>query len=165
MYVRTFLLYNHASLNIAFNFSGTQNGPRDPSFFEDDYQEAIRPVELLLEVLDPDTTAGSPVTSVDQQWPPIFFKGFSRGAHNNDAVVEGKVHLLADGGIRWTFVTKYDGLTQWSAEGVQIGNVCSAAGVAGIWTGAFHEEGDPAGPFWMWKVPAALPPGFHTNYQ
>lgn len=28
-----------------------------------------------------------------------------------------------------------------SAEGVQLGNVCSAAGVAGIWTGAFHEEG------------------------
>ena len=28
-----------------------------------------------------------------------------------------------------------------SAEGVQLGHVCSAAGVAGIWTGASHDRG------------------------
>ncbi|CCM06401.1 uncharacterized protein FIBRA_08661 [Fibroporia radiculosa] len=143
-----------------FNYS-VQAGPRDPSFFDDDYVEAIRPVELRLDVLDPAAAAAKASTAgietVDARYPPTFFKGVSRGSHNSDAVVEGTVYLLADGAIRWTFVTKYDGLMQWSAEAVQVGNVCSAAGVAGIWTGAFHDEGDPAGPFWMWKVPAALP--------
>lgn len=29
----------------------------------------------------------------------------------------------------------------FSSEGIQIGGVCSAAGVVGTWTGAHHEEG------------------------
>ncbi|KZT06261.1 uncharacterized protein LAESUDRAFT_759451 [Laetiporus sulphureus 93-53] len=160
----------------AFNSGFSLTARRDPSFFEDDYQEAIRPVELHLEVLDPSVSvpASSRIcisssssssyypstSSLHPSYPPIFFKGFSRGAHSSDASVEGSVTMLADGGIRWSFVTKYDGLTQWSAEGVQVGNVCSEAGVAGIWTGAFHEEADPAGPFWMWKVHQGLPAGF-----
>lgn len=32
-------------------------------------------------------------------------------------------------------------LLRYSAEAVQIGHVCSAAGVAGIWTGAHHDRG------------------------
>ena len=75
-----------------------------------------------------------------------------------------------------------DYLLMYSAEGVQIGHVCSAAGVAGIWTGAHHDQGtycqrlplvydslgcahivvhadDPAGPFWMMKVGDQLPSG------
>ncbi|KAF9817460.1 hypothetical protein IEO21_03417 [Rhodonia placenta] len=139
------------------------NAPRRPEFFDDDYQEAIRPVELHLKVLDPAPAEPASVTGVvNPAYPPLFFKGFSRGAHGSDAVVEGEVRLLSDGSVRWSFVTKYDGLTQWSAEAVQIGNVCSAAGIAGIWTGAFHEEGWSARPFWMWKVPAALPVGFNV---
>lgn len=30
---------------------------------------------------------------------------------------------------------------RFSSEGIQIGNVCSAAGIVGTWTGAHHEEG------------------------
>ncbi|KZT67601.1 hypothetical protein DAEQUDRAFT_766968 [Daedalea quercina L-15889] len=156
----------------AFNFPASGTGPRDRDFFDDEYQEAIRPVELELHVLDPQTCGPSEQSSKcaespsespsphSARYPPIFFKGIARGAHSADAVVEGSVRVLADGSIRWSFVTKYDGLTQWSAEGIQIGNICSAAGVGGIWTGAFHEDADPAGPFWMWKVPAPLPEGF-----
>ncbi|KAH9836538.1 uncharacterized protein C8Q71DRAFT_47007 [Rhodofomes roseus] len=140
----------------AFNFSVSGTGPRDRDFFDDDYQEAIRPVELHLDVLDPtpeqSTESAESPPPHPVRYPPIFFKGLSRGAHSADAAVEGSVRVLADGSIRWSFVTKYDGLTQWSAEGLQIGNICSAAGVGGIWTGAFHEDADPAGPFWMWKV-------------
>ena len=29
----------------------------------------------------------------------------------------------------------------YSSEGIQIGNVCSAAGVVGSWTGATHDDG------------------------
>ncbi|KAI0932670.1 hypothetical protein AcW1_000275 [Taiwanofungus camphoratus] len=147
----------------AFNYATSTLGQRDPSFFDDDYQEAIRPVELQLEVLDQSATSPSASTldrTLNPNFPPLLFKGRSSTGNSNDAVVEGSVRLLADGAVRWSFVTKYDGLTQWSAEGVQLGHVCSAAGVAGIWTGAFHEEADPAGPFWMWKVSAALPEGF-----
>lgn len=36
---------------------------------------------------------------------------------------------------------RLNGTSLRSAEGVQLGNLCSAAGVAGVWTGAFHEEG------------------------
>ncbi|KAL6299616.1 hypothetical protein BKA93DRAFT_829710 [Sparassis latifolia] len=142
----------------AFNFSSSRNGARDPSFFGENYQEAIRPVELHLEVVDPEDGADAETIT---DYPPLFFKGFSRGSHSGEAAVEGSVRFLSDGCIRWFFVTKYDGLTQWSAEGVQLGNVCSMAGVAGIWTGAFHEEADPAGPFWMWKAHSALP--FYHN--
>ncbi|KAH9945608.1 hypothetical protein B0H21DRAFT_428535 [Amylocystis lapponica] len=158
----------------AFNFSLTNNGPRDPSFFDDEYQEAIRPVELHLEVVEPTASESSMAPTV---YPPLHVRGFSRGSHNSDAAVEGTVSVLADGGVRWNFVgysshpsgihrylhgpqvTKYDGLTQWSAEGIQLGNICSAVGVTGIWTSAFHEDADPAGPFWMWKVSGDFPGG------
>lgn len=151
----------------AFNFSVSGTGPRDRAFFDDDYQEAIRPVELHLDVLDSSMSESSTEPSSEPpshavRYPPLFFKGMSRGAHSADAAVEGSVRVLADGSVRWSFVTKYDGLTQWSAEGLQIGNICSAAGVGGIWTGAFHEDADPAGPFWMWKMPSALEPGFNA---
>ena len=41
-----------------------------------------------------------------------------------------------------------------SSEAVQLGGAASAAGLVGIWTGAHHETGDPAGPFWAFKVNA-----------
>jgi len=58
-----------------------------------------------------------------------------------------------DGVVRWRFASIYDGHTQWSSEGIQVGNVGSAAGIIGSWTGATHDHGDPVGPFWLWKVP------------
>ncbi|OCH92726.1 hypothetical protein OBBRIDRAFT_833245 [Obba rivulosa] len=141
----------------AFNFSLFQEsppqGPLDPSFFDHGYQEAIRPIEVRLELIDDHAEDGM---DTDEAFPEIHFKGCSRGPHSIDAIVEGSVSMLEDGAIRWRFTTKYDGLTQWSAEGIQLGNVCSAAGIAGIWTGAFHEEADPAGPFLMWKTSGRL---------
>ena len=94
-----------------FSVSGT--GPREPEFFGDDYQEAIRPVELHLDVLDPQASAPSsrhtepsePAPPHSSRYPPIFFKGLARGAHSADAVVEGSVRVLADGSIRWSFVS------------------------------------------------------------
>ena len=38
-----------------------------------------------------------------------------------------------------------DGTREWSTEGVQVGDVRSAMGVLGLWTGAQHEPMDPIG--------------------
>ncbi|KAI0724184.1 hypothetical protein C8T65DRAFT_824509 [Cerioporus squamosus] len=163
-----------------FNYSTLPPGPHDPDFFDDPFDEALRPVELTLELIsrddyfaephripfDPSTRSGSPRGGPigdcddDPRFPTLYFKGYSRGAqHSNDATIRGKVSTLSDGAVRWQFVTSYDGRMQWSAEGVQVGHVCSAAGVAGIWTGAHHDRDDPAGPFWMVKVSDGLPIG------
>ncbi|RPD81629.1 hypothetical protein L226DRAFT_3085 [Lentinus tigrinus ALCF2SS1-7] len=164
-----------------FNYSNLPPGPHDPDFFDDPFDEALRPVELTLTLIpradyfaephripfDPSTSAarstsrGGPIGDCDDdpRFPTLYFKGFSRGAqHANDATIRGKVSTLSDGAVRWQFVrevTNYDGRMQWSAEGVQVGHVCSAAGVAGIWTGAHHDRG----PFWMVKVSDGLPSG------
>ncbi|KAL7285800.1 hypothetical protein ACG7TL_000909 [Trametes sanguinea] len=157
-----------------FNYSHLPPGPHHPSFFEAPFDEALRPVELYLSliteseylsdpsqiphVLPPDP----PVTDEavdDPAFPTLYFEGRSRGPHASVASIRGRVSTLADGAIRWQFVTTYDGRMQWSAEGVQLGHVCSAAGIAGIWTGAHHQRDDPAGPFWMIKVNDQLPDG------
>jgi len=66
--------------------------------------------------------------------------------------VNGSVNMGDDGVVRWRFASIYDGHTQWSSEGIQLGCVGSAAGVIGSWTAAMHDHGDPVGPFWLWKV-------------
>ncbi|TFK93045.1 hypothetical protein K466DRAFT_479472 [Polyporus arcularius HHB13444] len=165
-----------------YNYSTLPPGPHDPDFFDDPFDEALRPVELTLELItrddylaeshripfDPSTSStrsasrGGPIGDCDHdpRFPTLYFKGYSRGAqHSDDATIRGKVSTLSDGAVRWHFVTSYDGRMQWGAEGVQVGHVCSAAGVAGIWTGAHHDRDDPAGPFWMVKVSDGLPNG------
>ncbi|EJF58412.1 hypothetical protein DICSQDRAFT_128849 [Dichomitus squalens LYAD-421 SS1] len=163
-----------------YNYSLLPPGPHDPSFFDDPFDEALRPVELHLSLIsredyfrepsripiDPSVLASSPEAKLpgkrsigdceDPVFPTLYFKGVSHGAA---ATVRGKVSVLSDGAVRWQFVTTYDGRMQWSAEGVQLGHVRSAAGIAGIWTGAHHDRDDPAGPFWMVKVNDNLPPG------
>ncbi|EPQ61013.1 hypothetical protein GLOTRDRAFT_53694 [Gloeophyllum trabeum ATCC 11539] len=144
---------------------------RDPVFFTDpNFQEATRLVETEFDLIepsdDPDHDADLEFSFVGHPRgcralrpddpPPIHFVGISRGSNGNESNVKGCVRMEA-GGIRWRWVSIYDSNTQWSAEGVQIGQVCSAAGVVGNWTGAYHEEGDPAGPYWLWKVPDDYP--------
>ncbi|KDQ54838.1 hypothetical protein JAAARDRAFT_350988 [Jaapia argillacea MUCL 33604] len=150
----------------AFNFSAHNNGPRHPSFFEDEnFQEATRLVETTFRVIEDDAEdeefsfVGHPANCQADQPShpaPIHFVGLSHGSHGNEATVKGCVKMFGDR-IRWRWVSIYDHHTQWSSDGVQLGQVCSAAGVVGNWTGAYHEEGDPAGPFWLWKVPDEHP--------
>ncbi|EJD04228.1 uncharacterized protein FOMMEDRAFT_121835 [Fomitiporia mediterranea MF3/22] len=111
------------------------------------------------------SSAGSGLSSIAKQLPPVIhFVGKSRGGNGNESRVRGTVRMTSDGHIRWRFVSAsiYDGHSQWSSEGIQIGGVCSAAGVVGTWTGAHHEEGDPAGPFWLWKVEDDHPSHLHS---
>nr|VWP02542.1 Putative transcriptional repressor [Ganoderma boninense] len=107
-------------------------GPHDPSFFDDPFDEALRPVELHLTLISPKEYFSEPhripidpsvsVSSLeakapgkrpiadcdDPAFPTLYFKGDSHGAA---ATVRGKVSVLSDGTVRWQF----EELTIWSA--------------------------------------------------
>jgi hypothetical protein len=41
---------------------------------------------------------------------------------------------------------------EWMNENIQIGDVGSGLGYAGLWTGEGHLRTDPLGPTWAWKL-------------
>ncbi|KIY47226.1 hypothetical protein FISHEDRAFT_73057 [Fistulina hepatica ATCC 64428] len=91
------------------------------------------------------------------QLPIIHVEGESRGSDvdlNLQRKLKGTVRMIADGVVRWSMYTTHpeNDDAEWLTEGVQIGEVGSAAGFIGLWTAADHESGDPIGPFWAWKV-------------
>ncbi|KAA1468456.1 hypothetical protein DENSPDRAFT_466423 [Dentipellis sp. KUC8613] len=135
---------------IRFNAYGCRE-----DFFDDDYEEASRLLRLKLHLesveSDPVVLAALP----DRTRPPLTFAGTMRGFNSDevlDRAVRGTVSVMPDGNVRWSFVSLYNSQEQWSSEGIQLGGVCSAAGIVGIWSGAFHDHGDPAGPFWFFKT-------------
>lgn len=92
-------------------------GPHHPSFFDDPFDEALRPVELHLSLI-PDTEyfadarqvpRAAPVCAAgeagDPRFPTLYFEGHSRGPHTSTASIRGTVSTLADGAIRWQFVS------------------------------------------------------------
>ncbi|KAI9460211.1 hypothetical protein BJY52DRAFT_286081 [Lactarius psammicola] len=135
---------------IRFNTSG-----RNPGFFDDEHQEASRLLCLDLWVITVESDPRVLEKLPDPSRPPITFGGTMRGFNSDEAlnrVVRGTVRVMKDGNIRWSFVSIFKHHDQWSSEGVQIGGVCSAAGVVGAWSSAHHEQGDPSGPFWLFKA-------------
>ncbi|KAJ6574732.1 hypothetical protein B0H19DRAFT_1125509 [Mycena capillaripes] len=143
----------------AFNFSGTQEGPRAPSFFADrGFREATRLIQLNLHLITQDQMRvkfprGDPPLRTNPRYETLYFSGISRGASaHQEATVQGFVHMGEDNIPRWRLTSIHGGDPQWSSEGAQIGNVGSAIGVAGIWSAFHHGDDDPAGPFWLWKI-------------
>ncbi|EIW53100.1 uncharacterized protein TRAVEDRAFT_53514 [Trametes versicolor FP-101664 SS1] len=68
--------------------------------------------------------------------------------------VHGSVSMLVDGSVRWciTSLNEDNGADEWASEAIQLGGVGSAMGMLGMWTGARHEEEDPIGVIWQWRV-------------
>ncbi|TFK76733.1 hypothetical protein BDN72DRAFT_829885 [Pluteus cervinus] len=142
-----------------FAFNYPPNEAHDPAVFEDPrFREATKLIEVKLRIvsrqamrfhLPPSTDR---LAGPDPRYPPLCFSGSAKGVQGNEAVIEGMVRMGVDGVARWQFVSVYDGYTQWSSDGIQVGNVGSAMGVVGVWTTALHDQGDPVGPFWLWKV-------------
>ncbi|KAI0689154.1 hypothetical protein C8T65DRAFT_746314 [Cerioporus squamosus] len=66
----------------------------------------------------------------------------------------GTVSMLPDGSVRWSLTSTAPNSVQdeWASEAVQLGGVGSAMGSLGMWTGAFHEDEDPLGVIWQWRV-------------
>ncbi|TCD68824.1 hypothetical protein EIP91_009691 [Steccherinum ochraceum] len=132
----------------AFNYSNLKTSLSPTYFNSSQFTEAIRLLEMRITLTEVDEP-----TELDYPGcPQLHFDGYARGLQSRNADVKGIIQRLLDGTIRWKFETIYDGVPQWSGEGIQIGNVCSAAGLAGIWSGVQHSAGDPAGPFLMWKI-------------
>ncbi|KAJ6516388.1 hypothetical protein C8R45DRAFT_242986 [Mycena sanguinolenta] len=143
----------------AFNFSGAHDGPRDPSFFDDGtFREATRLMDINLHLIPREQMRvkfpqGDPPTRAHPQYETLYFSGTSRGASTGqEATVQGFAYMGEDYRPRWRLTSLHDGHPQWSSEGVQIGHVGSAIGVAGNWSAFQHEDGDPVGPFWLWKI-------------
>ncbi|KAF9015455.1 hypothetical protein BDQ17DRAFT_1269290 [Cyathus striatus] len=143
----------------AFNYSDLADGPRHPRFFEDPrFREATRLIEVKLRLLPTAQRTRFYNQIIDGEsplaelYPPLYFVGSSKGVNGNEAVVEGFVQMAKDGKPRWQFMSIYDNSPQWSSNGVQIGEVGSGMGVVGVWTTTIHDQGDPVGPFWLWKV-------------
>ncbi|KAJ6575516.1 hypothetical protein B0H10DRAFT_1963801 [Mycena sp. CBHHK59/15] len=127
---------------------GMTGGPRDPSFFNDrGFREATRLIELKLHLIPEEQMrvqfpSVHPPYNHNPKYPPLYFSGSSRGASGLEAVVQGLVHMGRDCVPRWRFTSIHDGQPQWSSEGVQIGNIGSAMGIAGTWTAFNHGEGE-----------------------
>ncbi|KZS90325.1 hypothetical protein SISNIDRAFT_488532 [Sistotremastrum niveocremeum HHB9708] len=148
----------------AFNFTPDgQSGTRDPEvFLQEGFEEATRFITLDLQITGfSPTYSNSPSPLKNKECglhtdlgprPTIHFSGTSKGGSGNESSVKGVVRVTRHGLIRWAFVSIFEGRMQWTSEGIQIGAVGSAIGVAGSWTGAHHEDGDPAGPFWLFKL-------------
>ena len=109
-------------------YSRLPPGPHDPDFFDEPFDEALRPVELTLTLIspteyfsephripfDPSTSAarssarGGPIGDRDDdaRFPTLYFRGCSGGAQHvqGDATIRGKVSTLSDGAVRWQFV-------------------------------------------------------------
>ncbi|KAJ7693683.1 hypothetical protein B0H17DRAFT_1199789 [Mycena rosella] len=141
-----------------YQFSNAHDGPRAPAFFDDrDFREATRLIELTLHLIPRHKLrirfpSGEPPPHTNPDYPPLYFAGSSRGASGQEATVQGFVFMGQDYVPRWRFTSIHDDEPQWSSEGAQVGHVASAMGVVGAWSAFHHGEGDPAGPFWLWKV-------------
>jgi hypothetical protein len=93
-------------------FSAVANGPHNPSFFEDEmFQEATRLIELKLHLIPEEEICSSirlrPSlgSTLDTEYPPLYFGGTSRGVNGNEATVEGCVRMGEDSVTRWQFVS------------------------------------------------------------
>src|SRR5271154_5404218 len=92
-------------------FAITAIGQRHLSFFDDEnFQEATRLIELSLKIVSRDQMSSSirlrtlPGNTLDDEYPPIFFCGQQRGAHGNEATIEGCVRMGEEGVAKWQFV-------------------------------------------------------------
>ncbi|KAJ7814149.1 hypothetical protein B0H14DRAFT_2851015 [Mycena olivaceomarginata] len=137
-------------------FSGSHEGPRNPSFFSDrGFREATRLIELNIHLIPREKLrikfpSGEPPLHAHPLYETLYFSGTSRGASTgHEAIVQGFVHMGRDNIPRWRLTSIHDGEAQWCSEGAQIGNVGSAIGVAGTWSAFNHGDG---GPFWFWKI-------------
>ncbi|KAJ7456595.1 hypothetical protein FB451DRAFT_1048210, partial [Mycena latifolia] len=131
------------------------------SFGIDDLQETIRifPMTLHVERYSPPPRPppGADPHALIWRLPVIHVVGESRGTdtdENSGRVIEGTVRMIGDGAVRWSMTSSEAAGSdpEWVTESVQVGDIGSAAGIIGLWTGADHSSTDPLGPCWAWKV-------------
>ena len=76
-----------------------------PAFFDEDFAEAVRIIEIQLEI-DQEASAAIPLEKYDDpKFPPIAFTGTGRGSVNRLSKVTGIVRKMRDA-VRWHFVCR-----------------------------------------------------------
>ncbi|KAJ7071487.1 hypothetical protein C8F01DRAFT_1110734 [Mycena amicta] len=144
-----------------FKFGGIHTNPRDPAFFDNlNFREATRLIELTMHLIPREQMqvrfpVNDPPSPTHPDYPTLFFGGKTRAismSHHQQPTVQGFVYMDMEGVARWKFTSIQAGDPQWCSEGVQMGNPGSAMGICGIWSAFSHQEDDPVGPFWAWKV-------------
>ncbi|KAJ7785938.1 hypothetical protein B0H16DRAFT_1294731 [Mycena metata] len=130
-------------------------------FSSDDVQETMRIFPMNLRVArysrPPTPPVGADPQALIWRLPIIHVEGDSQGTDTDEIsrrVIEGTVRMIGDGAVRWSMTSsEAAGLApEWVTESVQVGDIGSAAGIIGLWTGAEHSSTDPLGPCWAWKV-------------
>ncbi|KAJ7169517.1 hypothetical protein C8R46DRAFT_1217210 [Mycena filopes] len=130
-------------------------------FAIDDLQETIRIFPMTLRVArysrPPLPPVGADPQALIWRLPIIHVEGDSRGTDTDTTsarVIEGTVRMIGDGAVRWSMTSSEaaGSAAEWVTESVQVGDIGSAAGIIGMWTGAEHSSTDPLGPCWAWKV-------------
>ncbi|EJD55241.1 hypothetical protein AURDEDRAFT_179023 [Auricularia subglabra TFB-10046 SS5] len=137
---------------MSYNFSAEGNAPLDVSLLQsDEFGEATRIIKVEMRLDRVSENADNPA------YPRLHIKGrsFQVDGVETYGPMKGTVYMTKEGVVRWQFfdhqISNVGQNPQWGSEGIQIGGVGSAIGVLGIWTGVNHEDGDPAGPWWLWK--------------
>ncbi|KAJ7462779.1 hypothetical protein B0H11DRAFT_1871290 [Mycena galericulata] len=127
----------------------------------DDLQETIRIFPMTLRVVrysaPPRPPPGADPRALLYRLPVIHIAGASRGTDTDEAsarAIEGTVRMVGDGAVRWSMTSSEAAGAdpEWVTESVQVGDIGSAIGIIGLWTGAEHSTTDPLGPCWAWKV-------------
>ncbi|THU76910.1 hypothetical protein K435DRAFT_812971 [Dendrothele bispora CBS 962.96] len=85
--------------------------------------------------------------------PVIHFSDDQPGV-TSERTIRGTVRMISGGIARWSMISRDnpEEHDDWVMEAVQIGGIGSGLGAAGMWTGAGHENADPLGPMWTWRV-------------
>ncbi|KAJ6574698.1 hypothetical protein B0H19DRAFT_1125332 [Mycena capillaripes] len=127
----------------------------------DELQETIRIFPMTLRVAryspPPRPPSGADPNELIWLLPIIHVEGESRGTDTDETsarVIEGTVRMIGDGAVRWSMTSSEatGSDPEWVTESVQVGDIGSAVGIIGLWTGAEHSSTDPLGPCWAWKV-------------
>ncbi|KAK7457796.1 hypothetical protein VKT23_010136 [Stygiomarasmius scandens] len=94
-----------------------------------------------------------PVIHVEGNFRPVNDNASFGDTYLDTRRITGTVRMVGEGAVWWHLVTSFEsGEQEWAMEGVQIGEIGSALGVVGLWTGAEHERGDPIGASWTWRT-------------
>ncbi|TDZ65108.1 hypothetical protein CTRI78_v003629 [Colletotrichum trifolii] len=138
-----------------YNFPIGNALPRDVPREPLDVGEATRLIVMKIHV----TEIQPPGEEDGKDLPVVHFEGISRSIDdswdenaNSDLRVKGTVRLTKEGEVRWITFSIFSGHPRWRSEGIQIGGVGSARGVAGHWFDTDYDPHGPCGPSAYFKV-------------
>ncbi|KAH9840610.1 uncharacterized protein C8Q71DRAFT_740270 [Rhodofomes roseus] len=148
---RAVLWLDYADLMHHNHFGGFS----DPGLYE---CKIVVPLRLRIVGYDAPSVAAypdRPTILVEGEMGGQSFEGYEDGTADDIRRVHGAVSMLSTGHVRWNLTSSEEDDPDkdlWASEGIQVGAVGSDAGILGMWTGVRHEQTDPLGAFWQWRV-------------